>query len=133
MDSALHSVQKAVYSRLSSDVTLAAAVVGVFDDVPEGTGFPYVELGDTTEIPFDVFGKDGHEQTLTLHIWSQKSGMKEAQQIQGMINGLLHGYSLTVDNHSTVLLLHDGTNSQLDPDGVTRHLSVRFRCVVQDT
>lgn len=131
-DSALFSVQKAVYARLTGDVAFAASVSGVYDDALEGTAFPYVTIGDVTEVPFDVFAKNGHEQTLTIHVWSQKSGFKEAFQIQGAMDTLLNGYALVVDNHTTVMLQHDGTTSLRDGDGVTRHLAIRYRAIVQD-
>lgn len=132
-DSALFSVQKAVYARLTGDSAFAASVSGVFDDVQEGKAFPYVTIGDVTEVPFDVFAKNGHEQTLTFHVWSQKAGFKEAFQIQGAMDTLLHGYAMTVDNHTTVRMEHEATTSLRDPDGVTRHLAVRYRCTVMDT
>jgi hypothetical protein len=45
------AVQRAIYRTLAEDDELQSLVSGVFDDVPEGTEFPYVVIGEGTLLP----------------------------------------------------------------------------------
>ena len=48
---ALHSweLQKSIFTALSGNTTgMSGANVPVFDDVPEGTAYPYVVIGEET-------------------------------------------------------------------------------------
>lgn len=131
--SALSRVQTAIYALLTGNGPfMAAAGSGVFDYVPDKEAFPYVTLGDATEIPFLVFGNNGHEQTLTLHIWSQARGFLECFGILDAMTTLLEATPLVVSGHATVLLNFDNATSLRDPDGLTRHVAARYRIIVQD-
>lgn len=130
--SGLAPVQTSVYALLTGNAPFMALVKGVFDYVPDKQAYPYVTIGDATEIPFPVFGNDGHEQTLTLHIWSRARGFIEAYGILEAMTALLEGAPLVVQGHATALLNADGATSLRDPDGVTRHVAARFRIIVQD-
>ena len=67
---AIHSwnLQKAIYSRLSGGSITDEnddAITGVFDDVPEGTAYPYVVMGEETATNIGTKDKDMHEYTQT--------------------------------------------------------------------
>ena len=127
----LQSLQAAVYARLTGDDVLMSMVSGVCDDVPDGQAFPYVTIGDAAEIPWSTFGRGGADDVLTMHIWSQANGYKEALGILDRLNTLLDGGELTVDGHVHVGTLYEGAETLRDPDGVTRHVVARYRAYVQ--
>ena len=62
----LHSknLQTAIYSKLNDDSTLDGIVGNnkIFDDVPQGTSYPYVVIGEETAI--DAGAKDTDAQEL---------------------------------------------------------------------
>lgn len=131
MASSLWPIQQAIYSTLTGDAILVGMITGVFDHVPENQPFPYVTMGEGTEVPFRTFGRNGSETTLTMHIWSQYEGFKEALDILSRMNDLLDDQPLAVAGYSTVLLLFEHADTMLDSDGITRHVPVRYRMVVQ--
>ena len=134
---AIHSwnLQKALYSRLNGGSITDEndqAITGVFDDVPEGTAYPYVVMGEETATNIGVKDKDMHEYTQTIHVWSQYRGMRDVKEIMEQIYTLLNDYSITVSGASAITLRHEFQTVLLEDDGITRHGIMRFRVVVSD-
>ena len=131
MSIAQFPLQEAVYSALSNDNTLTSTLgAGVFDDVLEGTTYPFVELGNETAIDYSTKDVDGAEFTMTLHVWSQYAGAKETKQIMDRIYDLLHNSSLTVTGFNLINLRFEFSDIMRDPDGKTRHGVMRFRAII---
>lgn len=126
------ALQKAIYTALDDNSALSALVTGVYDDVPEGTSYPYITIGDDTAINVGTKTVDALEYTLTLHAWSQYRGRKEIKQIMSAIYDVLHDTSLTVENSVLVNIKQEFEQSFVDGDGITRHGVMRFRAVVFD-
>lgn len=133
MRTALKEIQTAVYQTLSNDATLKGMVTGIFDFVPENQAYPYVTIGDATEVPFRTFGRNGSNTTLVLHIWSRYKGFSEGLDILAQLNSLLDAQPIAVDGYDTVYLLYDSGEPMKDPDGITRHIPARYRMVVQES
>lgn len=132
----LHSwpLQQAVFSTLDGSVTgIDSASVSVFDDVPEGTTYPYVVLGEETASNFGSKSLDGAEHTLTLHVWSQYRGRREIKEIMQSVYSLLHNTAITVSGASLVNIRQEFNNTLMENDGITRHGVMRFRAVVFDS
>ena len=135
---ALHSweLQKAVYSKLTgASITdyAGSAITGVFDEVPEGTAYPYVVIGEETATNVSAKDKDLHEHTLTIHIWSQYRGNRDIKDIMKQVHDLLHNSSLSVSGASMVNMRQEFHTTLIEGDGITRHGVMRFRAVVSDS
>ena len=76
------AVITAVVSTLnnSTDVT-GLATGGVFNNVPQGTAFPYVEVTSPTERRFDTASRFGAEVLVNIKAVSQGRGDQEASRI----------------------------------------------------
>ncbi len=132
MPTALLEIQKAVYAKLTGDATLMSKITGVFDAVPQNQAFPYIVIGDGTEITWDhMGGKRGYEVTMTLHIWSRYNGYAEALGILAELNRLLDRAVLVVAGFATVQCAYEWSMPSRDPDGITRHLPARYRLLVE--
>ncbi len=135
---ALHSVklQTAIYSTLTSgtltDISGTSITSKVYDDVPEGTAYPYIVIGEETTIPVGAKDTDGHEHTLTFHVWSQYRGRKEIKQIMEQIYTILHNVAISITGATLVNIRHEFERTLLESDGITRHGVIRFRAVVFD-
>ncbi len=134
----LHSwnLQKAIYSTLvSANITDEAgnAIVGVFDDIPEGTAYPYIVIGDDTATNISAKGKDIHEHTLNIHIWSQYRGRRDIKEIMGRVYTALNDISLSVSGALGINIKHEFDTTIVEGDGITRHGIMRFRAVVSDS
>lgn len=126
----LIDIQTAIFNKLKADNTLMSMIKGVFDDVDEDQGFPYVVIGEATENPFNTFGKNGKESTITIHIWSDYKGFKEALDILKQLNSLLDDANFTMSDHNLVLIQYDNAQTIRDED--LRHVPVTYRVIVQE-
>ena len=84
-------IQCALVAALLADPTIAGIVgTNVFDDVPQGTAFPYIVVGDS---PWTDGGTDddfGQDYTININTYSRYSGRKETKEILAAIYTLLH-------------------------------------------
>ena len=125
-------LQQSVFTRLNTDATLVTTLgAAVYDNVPAGAAFPYVALGDVTEVPNDTMGRTGRDFTLTFHTWSQYVGMKQVKEIQNRIDQLLDRWAPTVTGWTAIQMLQEFFETFRDPDGVTRHGVARYRIHIQ--
>lgn len=135
---ALHSfaLQQSLFNAITggtlTDVDGTSITSKVYDDVPEGTAYPYVVIGEETAIEIGTKDKDAHEHTLTIHVWSQYRGRKEIKNIMSQIYTLLHNVAISVTGASLVQIRHEFERTLLENDGITRHGVMRFRAVVFD-
>lgn len=122
------NLQAAIYTRLSGDATLTTTLgAGVYDEVPAGSAFPYVTIGEVTEAPRDTMGVTGRDVTVTVHYWSQAKGTKEIHQIHNQVDTLLDRWQPTVSGWNPSVMLLEFFDTFRDGDGVTRHGVARYR------
>jgi hypothetical protein len=129
MSTATQEAQSAIYRVLSTDPVLATQYgAEVYDDVPDNATFPYVVLGEWTEtdVPSD-FRTIGRNSTVTIHIWSRASGMKEVQNIAGRVIQILERQPLQLTTHQWEDTRYEFFNTLRDADGMSRHGVLRFR------
>jgi hypothetical protein len=133
---ALHSwnLQKAIYAKLN-DATISGASVAdvpVYDDIPEGTSAPYINIGEETAINDGTKTVDAVEHTLTIHVWSEYRGRYEIKHIMEQVYQNLHNAAITVSGASLVNIRQEFATTLEEPDGITRHGVMRFRAIVFD-
>jgi hypothetical protein len=124
------AVQVAAFSALD-----AALSCPVYDEPPGDVAYPYVLIGEATAVPANVQGRTGREVTLTLHVWSDYAGMKEAQGIVDTIDAVMDDAALTVAGYELVHVWLDfsgtvGSGGQLSEDAKLRHIVARYRVQV---
>lgn len=125
-------IQKAIDKALKADTALMAAVTGVFDEVPQGTKYPYVVIGEDTALQWDTGSSVGSESTLTIHVWSRDAGRQECKEIMSLVYDVLHEAELSVDDAHAVFCYWEFGETLLDVDGKTRHGVMRFRTLTED-
>jgi len=132
---AISIVQVALSSKLSGDSTLMALVSIIRDQasVAQNQVFPYITIGDIVETQDDTLSTRQYDQDCTLHIWTQSSGFKQAQGILARCNVLLHRQPLTLSGSQThVATWYRDAIPLADPDGITQHLVVHYRLIVEE-
>ena len=131
----LHSweLQKAIFTTLNNNVTgVSSAKIPIYDDVPEGSVYPYVVIGEETATNNGTKTLDGVEHTLTLHAWSQYRGRREIKEIMQSVYEKLHNTAITVTGASLVNIRQEFSNTLEEQDGITRHGVMRFRAILFD-
>lgn len=133
MPSSSWSLQQALYGALAADAGVLAALGGprLHDDVPQGTDFPYVTLGQSIVTDWSTGTDSGDEHVLTLHVWSRAGGRRQAHEIMGAVRAALHDRALTLAGHRLVNLRHERSEARREPDGDAYHGIVRLRAVTE--
>jgi len=133
-------IQTAVFTLLDADVDLSGAgtlgafgVVGVFDEVPEGTSRPYVVVGEAYETADNSHDRKGRRTVITVHVWSDQQGFKEAVEIADRIVDLLDHTPLTVTGWTHIATRFDFMQTLRDPDLDIRHVPIRFTATTEET
>lgn len=133
MASAGLELQKAINLALRSDAALVALLGGakIFDDVPQGSEFPYLTFGQSSARDWSTGTDTGHEHVITLHVWSRAAGRRQIYAIVGAVEAVLHDKSLTLSGYRLINLRHEFSDARRDPDGDTYHGIVRYRAVTE--
>ncbi|WP_116048606.1 DUF3168 domain-containing protein [Amycolatopsis palatopharyngis] len=127
MATAAWPVQVAMRAKLLSDPQLLEVVSGVFDYVDGTATFPYLTVGQATEVPDDAHDAQGLAVTVTIHVWSKYKGFAEALAILGHVDRLLDRQPLAVAGFTDVSVAREFHETLRDPDPQIRHIPVRFR------
>src|SRR5438874_11107225 len=100
------ALQKAMRARLAGDALLVALIGGarVYDDVPQGTSKPYVAFGDIATRDWSTKDSRGEEHFVTLHVWSDERGKKQAYEVIAAIDRVLDGAALILEGHRLINL-----------------------------
>lgn len=123
-------VQKAVY-----DALVAASISGVRQIrdtaivAPSDNDFPFIEIGNSQDIPADAGGDEGVEHFIDIHSYSRASGQKQIKDIAQAIRDALHGQTLTASGKASVHAWLDSARTMQDRDGQTRHCVMTFRII----
>ncbi len=128
------ALQQAIYSALTASAPLKAYIgdpARVFDDVPPGTDFPYLTLGQGTVTDWSTSSDVGFEHRLTLHAWSRYGGRREVKEIMSQVHALLHDANLALVDHTLINLRFVFSDVFRDPDGRTYHGVMRYRAVTE--
>lgn len=131
----LHSweLQKSIFTKLNGNVDgLSGANISVYDDIPQDTVYPYVQIGEETAVNDGTKTLDAVEHTLTIHVWSQYRGRREIKTIMKSVYDLLHNTAISVSGASLVNVRQEFSTTLAENDGITRHGVMRFRAVVFD-
>lgn len=127
----LNSLQKGIYGRLT-DVSAGISTT-VFDEVPEGTALPYVEIGSCS-VSLDL--EKISEATTTLHAFSDSAGNKACNDILEASIESLTGSALTLDESFTQALCRlemAEIFKEYHADGkLVRHGVLRLRWILSD-
>lgn len=133
MSVASWELQKTIYSALTADAALTALLSGqkIYDDVPQGTPFPYITLGESSVRDWSTGSEDGDEHVLTMHVWSRAKGRQQVHQIMDALHGTLDDAELSLNGHTLINLRHELSEARREADGETYHGIVRYRAVTE--
>ena len=133
MNSPSEELQKALYSRLTTDAVLMGMVEGVFDQAAEQQAHPFVEFGPSDATEDDADCIIGAEYASQINVWSRYNGQLEAKRIADRVKKVLHRIELPLTDHAMVAIWVQQIRILQDPDGETTHGVVDVRALVEET
>jgi hypothetical protein len=131
-------LQQGLFTRLSTDAGLVAALssiwgfVPIFADVPEVDGdndayFPYVSFGPDTLTQWDDKDINGANATVQINVWTRSGNYTQAKTIAGLIYNRLHHQQFAIAGATNITTMCESQAFTLDPDGHTRRGLLFFR------
>jgi len=128
MKSPAWPLQKAILARLKSRLS-----VEVYDHVDNEAPFPFVAIGEDTEVDWSAKSEPGEEVTHTIHIYSRWQGMKEAKDIKDqVVRALTEDWELDLGDEFRIVLHRLDSANSFREDEKTRHSVVRFRYLIEE-
>ena len=128
--SAQWEVQKAIYDLLYANSTFMDLISNrLYDEPPTNSDYPYVTIGDMTEIPNNRHMYNGYEVMANLHIYTKPAGLGfySAKKIFEAMNAVLNVKRLTLTSLTGVICAYDNGITEREDD--KRIMSVRYRCI----
>lgn len=120
--------QVAVYDALASNSTFMSLVSNrIYDEPPTNCTWPYVVIGDFTEIRNNRLDNAGYEVYCTLHIHDKpgSTGYKTCNEILSEMNESLNLKKLSMTNFDNIICLLDNVLTERIED--ERIISARYK------
>lgn len=128
-------VQAAVYGRLSGAgavTSLLAGAASVYDQVPQGSAFPYIVLTDMAARPAAATREFSATAVfLDIETYSRAAGKQECQRIAAAIEAVLHEADLAVAGHRLVFCRIIATEITQVHDAATWRARQRLHVLVE--
>lgn len=128
----LLQLQQGLFGKLSSDGVLMGMLHAIYDQVPERAQFPYAIIGDGRCEPLMTDAMCGARCKLTIRIYSQKPGRKEALRIMDRIYGLLHHGTLSLVESNVIDLRVERAQTELLGDQKTIEGEIIVACLMAE-
>lgn len=128
--SALWECQKSIYDALVNNSTFMNLIGSrIYDEPPTNCQYPFVTIGDGTEISDNRLTYNGYDVTITLHIYTKPEGLGfyPAKKILESINAVINVKRLSMTNLTMLLCKLDNIVTERDDD--KRIISARYRIV----
>lgn len=119
MASLAFAVQKAVDAKLQPVLAALTPPVPLFDHVPPGQTYPFVQFARCIDMPGDLIDRKDRRVQLALAVYSDFRGQEQVLEILAAIEGALDDATLTLATGSAVRCDLDRADSARDQDGVT--------------
>ena len=105
----------------------------VYDAVPQDSTYPYVVIGEDTALAWDTKDTDGHEFTITVHVWTRGKGRKAAKDLMEQVYDALHHQQLAGVGLVVLRCEYAETTPDEDDTGTYYHGVLRFRALTRST
>jgi hypothetical protein len=99
--------------------------------VPRNAAYPYVTHGESVVRDWSTSTDEGHEHSVSVHVWSQGAGRKQAHDILGVIEQTLDSQALPLDGHRLISLQHEHSEVRRESDGETWRGLLRLRATTE--
>lgn len=111
------------------------ATGGVYNNVPQGTAYPYIEVTSPIDQRLDTFGRLGNEAKVTVKAVTQAAGDQQGSRIMNACISALNFATLNTSQHTSIGIAWDnGERYKETINGVTTRYHVgEFRVWTEQT
>lgn len=119
MSTVAFEVQKAVDAVLLPVLDGLSPSVPLFDHVPDGHGYPFVQFSRAVVTPDNLLSSKVSRVQISLTVYSNFRGQQQVLEILGAIENALDDVNLALDDGSSVRCDLERADTVRDQDGVT--------------
>lgn len=124
---------KAVYAKLSGDVTLLQLVRVVAERIDDDIGWPRIWLDDRSSEDWSTKDDSGLAVSFDLHVGSRADSTAEMRAVMNRAHALLHETTLTLATGvQSVLCRFERSVFINESDGKTRHGVMTFTLLISE-
>jgi uncharacterized protein DUF3168 len=134
MTSPVLALRRAILDAASTDTELRALMGGtlrLYDEPPRAAEPVYALFGDVSASDWSTDLDRGHEQSLSLVIWSEKGGARTALMVADRFFAILDDAPLALEGHRLVNLRVTALSSVRDKDTQLARVTVSVRAVTE--
>ena len=129
-----NETQKAVYQALTGNADLLCLVNGIYDFIDQDLEYPYITIGETTDLEWDTFYDVGRASLFGVHVWSNDRGTKKSQEILSEVYKSLNRVKLATDeDFNFVTCQYESGDMFRDDGGLIWHGVHQYRIIVEET
>ncbi len=134
MTSPVLSLRRAIIDASAADAELRALMGGtvrLHDEPPRAAEPVYALFGDVKAMDWSADHHRGHEQNLSIVVWSDRGGARTALTIAERFAAILDDASLALQGHSLVNLRVTELTSERDESTQLTRVTLRLRAVTE--
>lgn len=131
--SAANELLQAIHAALAVEAPLTALVGadGIRDRLVAGRQLPCIVIAELLSSDYSTATEPGEEHVLTLQVWSDAAGQRQAQDIAAIVRSLLQDAALPLATRTLVNLQHIATKARREPKTRLFCAEIRFRAVTE--
>lgn len=134
MTSPILALRRAIIDTASADTELTSLMGGalrLYDEPPRNAEPVYALFGDVTAQDWSTDTDRGHEQNLTLVVWSERGTARAGLSVAERLAAILDDASLILDGHRLVNLRVTEIASARDKDTQLARITLHLRAVTE--
>lgn len=136
MTSPVLALRKAILQAAEADAELKSLMGGslrLYDEPPRAAEPVYALFGDVVALDWSTDFDRGHEQDLSIVVWSERGGARSALAAAERFAAILDDAALSLDGHRLVNLRVTELASQRDKDTQLTRVSLNLRAITEVT
>ncbi|CAH1671140.1 DUF3168 domain-containing protein [Chelatococcus asaccharovorans] len=127
------ALRRAIVTCLAADADLTNLLGGarIHDAVPRAATGVFVVFGEVRCRDWSTMTDRGHEQDISLTVWSKTGGARPALAAAARIERLLHDAPLPLEGHRLINLRFTSSETRRDERADLARVTVRLRAVTE--
>jgi hypothetical protein len=134
MTSPVLALRRAIIDAAAADAELRALMGGLlrlYDEPPRAAEPVYAVFGDVKAADWSTDHDRGHEQILSIVVWSERGGARAALSVAERLCAILDDAPLAPEAHNLINLRVAELISERDKDTQLTRVTLRLRAVME--
>ena len=134
MTSPVLALRRAIIDIAAADAELRALMGGslrLYDEPPRAAEPVYALFGDVAATDWSTDADQGHEQNLSIVVWSERGGARTALTVAERFAAILDGAAPTPEGHRLINLRVTELACERDKDSGLARVTLRLRAVTE--